>query len=205
MRPLKNVRLITAAVLVAAASAPAQAASLTIVEVGFPAVNCVFNPGCTITVNDTVGNIPLPGIDGAFLQSRNFTGAAGTPGAGKQGYMYRVDLRQAAGFAECLIGLVLNFGPVTKLPYQSGSPPADVFVGTSGGLGTIKVKSAEQDGDFITFTFSEYLCVGPAPNNANTTFFFGLAAATPPKAIKAGMFGFGSPAYLEVDARVPQH
>ena len=33
---------------------------LTVVEVGAPAVNCVFNPTCTITVTDSLGYVPLP-------------------------------------------------------------------------------------------------------------------------------------------------
>ena len=41
-------------------SLAAQAQVLTVVEVGAPAVNCVFNPSCTINVSDTVGFIPLP-------------------------------------------------------------------------------------------------------------------------------------------------
>jgi hypothetical protein len=41
-------------------SLAAQAQVLSVVEVGAPAVNCVFNPSCTITVSDTLGFIPLP-------------------------------------------------------------------------------------------------------------------------------------------------
>src|SRR5947209_16244258 len=52
----------------------------------------------------------------------------------------------------CLLGLVLNFGPVAKLPYKAG-PLADVFVVTTGGLGTIGIKSAEKTGDIIEFEF----------------------------------------------------
>jgi hypothetical protein len=74
-----------------------------------------------------------------------------------------------------------------------------VFVGTSGGLGTIKVASAEQDGDVITFTFSSY--VGPG----STTLFFGLAANSTPASVSAGVFGIGSPPYVAVDARGPTH
>ncbi len=98
----------------------ARAQPLTVVEVNAPAVNCVFHPACTITVSDSVGFIPLPYLaapNTAFLQSRTFSGAPGTPAAGKAGYMYRISLTQAAGSADCLGGLVLNFGPALKLPY----------------------------------------------------------------------------------------
>src|SRR5215831_12063430 len=101
-------------------AAAARAQPLTVVEVNAPAVNCVFHPACTITVSDSVGFIPLPYLaapNTAFLQSRTFSGAAGTPAAGRAGYMYRISLTQAAGSGNCLGGLVLNFGPSLKLPY----------------------------------------------------------------------------------------
>ena len=188
---------------------PAQAQKLTVVEVGAPAVNCVFHPSCTITVTDSIGTIDLsyiqkPGT--AWLQSRTYTGAPGTPGAGKTGYEYRVSLTEAAGTAECLGGLVLNFGPVAKLPYKDGQL-ADVFVITTGGLGTIGLSSAEKFGDVIVFEFSPQLCLDGAANIKNTTFFFGLAADAAPesKPIAAQIFALGNPPLYEVEARVPKH
>jgi hypothetical protein len=169
----------------------------------------VFNPACTITVSDTVGFIPLPYLVApktAWLQSRTFTAAAGTPGAGKTGYMYRVSLTEAGGSAECLIGLVLNFGPVAKLPYKDNQL-ADVFVITTGGLGTIGIKSAEKFGDVIEFTFNKPLCLSGGPDIKNTTFFFGLAADKVPaaKPIEAQISSAGIPPLYAVEARVPEH
>ena len=68
-----------AAAFLIALSAAAQAASLTVVEVNAPAINCVFNTGCTVTVTDHVSDIPMPNnITGkARLQSRTDTGAPG--------------------------------------------------------------------------------------------------------------------------------
>jgi len=172
---------------------------LKVVNVNAPAVNCVFNATCKITVSDTVGNLtftPLGG--GARLQSRTFTAGPGTPGTGKTGYEYRVDLTQGAGFTDCLVGLVVNFGPVAKLPYLPNTP-ADVYVVTTGGLGSVGIKSAELDGNVITFTFDKYLCAG------KTSFFFGLAAATTPVATSATLFGIGNPPFVQVKARVPTH
>ncbi len=188
-------------------SLAARAQPLTVVEVNAPAVNCVFNPTCTIVVSDTVGDIPLPYLTTpktAFLQSRSFTGEPGTPGAGKTGYMYRISLTEAAGTADCLGGLVLNFGPVARLPYKDGQL-ADVFVITTGGLGTISVKSAEKFGDVIEFTLAKNLCLDGGPDIKNTTFFFGLAADTVPMATSAQIFSVGSPPLYNVDARVPTH
>jgi hypothetical protein len=187
--------------------AAARAQPLTVVEVNAPAVNCVFHPACTITVSDSVGFIALPHLAAprtAFLQSRTFSGAAGTPAAGKAGYMYRISLTQAAGSADCLGGLVLNFGPALKLsyaPYQL----ADVFVITSGGLGSIGLKSAERFDEVIVFELAKPLCLDGGPNLANTTFFFGLAADAPAMATSAQIFASGNPPLYSVDARVPSH
>jgi len=188
----------------------AQATPLTIVEVSFPAVNCTFNAACRITVSDSVGHISMPYLstasNTAWLQSRSFTGAPGTPAAGKTGYMYRISLTQAAGFGECLLGFVIDFGPITKLPYKAGSPPADVFVGSlGGGLGTIGLVSAEQNGNIITFSLKKPLCIGPSPSSAATTFFIGLASNKTPKAITATIFAFGSPPVYSMPARAPAY
>src|SRR5581483_1139203 len=81
------------AALLCTLAGAATAGSLTIVKVGAPAVNCVFQPSCTIPVSDTTGPADLGGAAGSgFLQSRTYSGAPGTPAAGKTGYEYRLDL-----------------------------------------------------------------------------------------------------------------
>jgi hypothetical protein len=188
-----------------AATTLAAAGPLTVVQVKAPDVVCVFQASCSVTVTDSTGDIPLNFSAGtSFLQSRTFTGAPGTPAAGLTGYEYRVDMRSAGGSVDCLLGLVVDFGPVQALPYQAGSK-ADVYVITQGGLGSIGVKSAEQTGSVIEFTFDKPLCVGAKANSGESTFFFGLASAKPPHAIAAGMWGMGTPAYLSLDARAPEH
>ena len=144
-----------------AAPLPLEAETLKVVEVNAPAVNCVFRTTCRITVTDSVGHIPLPFIataGTAWLQSRSFTAEPGTPGAGKTGYLYRISLTEASGSSECIGGLVLDFGPVAKLPYQTGVM-ADVFVITTGGLGTIGIKSATKTGNVIEFELAQGLCL----------------------------------------------
>ena len=187
--------------------AAARAQPLTVVEVNAPAIHCVFHPACIVTVSDTVGFIPLPFLaapNTAFLQSRTFSGAAGTPAAGRAGYMYRISLTQASGSGNCLGGLVLNFGPALKLAYAPDKL-ADVFVVTSGGISSIGLKSAERFGEVIEFDLAKPLCLESAPNLANTTFFFGLAADTPSMATSAQIFSSGNPPLYSVDARVPSH
>ena len=189
------------------ASTPAPAGPLNVVEVAAPAINCVYSTTCTITVTDSVGQLPLAGLNKpntAWLQSRTFTGAAGTPGAGKTGYEYRLDMTQASGSLECIGGIVINFGPLTQLPYKNNQP-ADVYVITQGGLGTIKLASAQQDTDVITFNFSKFICATEQVNTALTTFFFGLASVNPPVTTTAGVFATGNPPYFTIPARVPKH
>src|SRR5262249_35567565 len=204
-RPYLYAAIAAATVL---ASTSASAGPLNVVEVAAPAINCVFSANCTITVTDSVGQLPLANLNTpntAWLQSRTFTGAAGTPGAGKTGYEYRLDMTQASGSLECIGGIVVNFGPVSQLPY-SNNVPADVYVITQGGLGTIGISSAELDGDVITFTFSKLLCATSQANSANTTFFFGLASVHTPVATNAGVFVTGTTTpYYSVPARAPQH
>lgn len=203
---MTTVRLIRHACAIwLATTAWVHADPLKVVDVAAPAVNCVFEANCTVVVNDTTGGVPLAFEAGKpFLQSRTFKGAEGTPAAGLTGYEYRVDLTTAAGAVGCLLGLVVNFGPVQTLDYTANTP-AQVYVVKQGGLGSVGVKSAEKDGEVITFTFDKPLCVGNNPGQGASTFFFGLASKKPPHAIQAGMWGYGTPAFIALEARAPAY
>ena len=183
----------------------AQAQVLKVVEVNAPAINCIFRPGCTLPVSDTTGNIALPfaPTGTVWLQSRTFTGVAPAPGAGTTGYEYRISMTQAQG-AGCVLGFYLNFGPHKQLPYLNNQL-ADIYVVTTGGLGTIGVQSAERFGDVIAFTLKSPLCADGAPHVSKTTFFIGLAATAAPMHVTATIVGAGTPEFFGVDARVPTH
>lgn len=187
-------------------SSGTEAQPLKVVEVSAPAINCVFNASCTITVSDSVGNILLPtlGAGTAWLQSRTYSGVAGTPAAGLTGYEYRISMTQASGQADCITGFTVNFGPHKPLAYKNNTP-ADVFVITGGGLGTIGLKSAERFGDVIEFTLASSLCVNGPADIKNTTFFIGLAAAATPMHVNAQVGATGSTPIFAPDARVPTH
>jgi hypothetical protein len=176
------------------AASGAQAAPLSVVDVAAPAINCVFNatpipnvppPACQVVVNDSIGVFTPPGdIGTARLQSRTYPGTAPAPAAGDMAYVYRVDLTEvkAVTAANCVTKLALKFGPVVKLPY-SASGAADLFVVTTGGLGSVKIASADQAGGTITFTFAAPVCPG------DTSYFFGLASkSVKPVAGKATVF-----------------
>ena len=194
-----------AALLLLAGGARAQ--PLKVVEVSAPAINCVFNASCTITVSDSIGKILLPTVapGSTWLQSRTFSGQAGAPAAGLTGYEYRISMTEAAGQADCITGFVVNFGPHKPLPYQGANTQSDVYVVTGGGLGTISLKSAERFGDAIEFTLKTPLCLNGGTDIKNTTFFIGLAAAAAPMHVNAQIAVIGQVPIYAADARVPTH
>ena len=183
-------------------SEAAFAAPLTVVNVAAPAVNCVFDASCKVVVTDSIGNYPpSPRYTGQeILQSRTYVGQPGTPGAGKTAYVYRVDFTQAhpVGDQACALNLKIDFGPVVTLPYNGS--PAQVFVVTQGGLGSVGVASADETGGVVTFTFvASPLPVCPE----STSFFFGLASNAPPRSVTAQSdFNFGAGS-ASVSARAP--
>jgi hypothetical protein len=183
----------------------APASALTVVNVNAPAINCVFNPSCSIPVTDSVGNIPVPGIAGtARLQSRTFNGAPGAPGAKLRGYEYRVDLSQAIGILNlpCVTALRLGFGTVAKLQYNGAGPLDDVYVVTGGGLGSVGLASATKVLSTVTFAFASPVCAGANPGAGTGTFFFGLASTKLPKPVTAQVKVQGG-AWVNVPARSP--
>jgi hypothetical protein len=201
-----NTRMTCAVTAAFTASFSAQAQSLKIVEVNAPKVNCVFQTDCSVVVNDSTGNISLPFLASpgtAWAQSRTYPGEAGAPGVGTTAYEYRLSMTQASG-PGCVLGFNLNFGPHKPLPYANNTP-ADIFVVTTGGLGTIGLKSAVRSGDVIEFTLTSPLCADGPANVSKTTFFFGLASVNPPMHVTATAFAIGDPAFFAVDARVPTH
>jgi hypothetical protein len=210
MRTSRRIGLHAAAALLSVPAA-ALATPLSVVEVSAPDINCVFHAGlpCVITVTDSIGDIPLPATatGKAILQTRTFTGQFGSPGAGKTGYDYRVDLSQVVSTFEtppCVTDLEIDLGAVTKLQYNKVGPLDDVFVVTKGGVGKIGLFSVEQHRNIITFTFNQPVCPGLTPGTGASSFFFGLASTHPPKAVVAKV---GIPGLLpeDVKARAPNH
>ena len=176
------------AVLVVAWPVVASAQALSVVNVNASAPACVFSTTCSIGVTDTIGTIALPGISGtARLQSRTFTGGSGATAAGFHGHEYRVDLTNATGITAlpCVTSLRLTFGPVAAFQYDGMGGADQVYVLTSGGLGTIGLASAVKSGDDITFTFASPVCAGSSPGTGATSYFFGLASTRAPIAINA--------------------
>jgi hypothetical protein len=179
---------------------PAAAAPLTVVNVSAPQINCVFNPTCTITVTDSIGNFTPPGDSGvARLQSRSFSSTATSPAHGAGGYEYRVDLTGVKGLTavNCVTRLEVEFGPVLPLPY-SPKGTFDVYVVTAGGLGSVGVASAKQIGNNVNIQFTgSGVCPG------QTSYFIGISSKlTMPKPGKAAL-SYSLGGGTTVDDRVP--
>ena len=132
-----------------------SAVPLKVVKVSAPAINCLFNPTCTVTVNDSSDNVTLSTGGTGFFQSRTYPGAPGAPAAGLFAYEYRLDLRNALGATaiSCIDWVSMSFGPVVNtLDYDGDKKPDQVFVVTGGGIGTIGIASAIQTGSNIKFS-----------------------------------------------------
>lgn len=190
------------AAIVSMGLAGVHAAPLTIVNVGAPAINCVFDPTCSIFVTDTTDTIALPGGAGTgFLQSRTFTGQPGSPAAGLYGYEYRIDLREMMGitFVPCIDSLTIDFGPVVNTLDYNGDAAVgeEVYVVTMGGSGTVAPVSADQVGRRVTFRFGPPVCARAS------TYFFGLACTEPPREVTAQVHEIFLNTVLDLRARAP--
>lgn len=177
-----------------------QAAPLAVVNVNAPAVNCVFNTTCTEVVTDSVGTFTPPSDSGvARLQSRTSPGIAPAPAGGKMDYMYRVDLTSVSGVtaANCVTKMQVLFGPVTPEPYPPG-PLKDVYVVTSGGLGSVGIASADQTGGMITFNFA-----GGGVCPGQTSYFFGVTSNITTPVMASARLYFSLGGATMTPARIP--
>lgn len=186
---MKQKLLLCLLVLLAAAH-NANSAPLSVVTTGAPAINCVYDPSCTIIVTDSIAPVPISITGSNFLQSRTYTGNSGAPANGFYGYEYRIDLTQATSTVNpphCVRSLTVPIGPVLSLDFNGDHVSTDqVYVITQGGLGTIALASADQDGaGNITFTFSSPVCPGSGGGAGQTSYFFGFAARGAPVPVTA--------------------
>jgi hypothetical protein len=172
------VKFIAVACLFALTPVVARAAPLKIANVAAPAINCVFNKSCSVSVSDLKSEFPLRGGGTGIFQSRTFKGADESSAAGLFAYEYRVDLSNAvSGTApSCIDWVTLRFGPVSMLNYGGDPNPDQVFVITTGGLGTIGLASAVQTGSTIKFKFKAPVCAGSSPGTGDSSFFWGLVS-----------------------------
>ena len=193
--------------LFAPAAAGVPAAPLKVVNVAAPAINCVFTTAspCTIGVHDSSADVPMSDGGTGRLQSRTFAGKAESPAAGLFAYEYRLNLTETVGVVKiaCIDWMTISFGPVANtLDYDHDQKPDQVFVLTSGGVGTIGLASAVQTADTIRFKFSKPVCDGAASGKGDSSFFWGLVSKSPPKDVTAILHETGGATHV-VKARSP--
>ena len=185
----------------------AAGAPLKVVNVTAPAINCVFTTAspCTIGVSDTSADVPMSAGGTGRLQSRTFKGLSGSPAEGMFAYEYRLNLTNAVGAVNiaCIDWISISFGPVVNtLDYDDDRKPDQIFVVTSGGLGTIGLASAVQTADTIKFKFSKPVCEGGAPGKGDSSLFWGLVSKSPAKEVTAMLHETGGATHV-VKARSP--
>jgi len=188
-------------------SPAAQAAPLKVVNVGAPAINCVFTAAspCTFRVSDTSADVPMSAGGTGRLQSRTFKGLAGSPADGMFAYEYRLNMTDAVGGVNiaCIDWMSISFGPVVNiLDFDRDQKPDQVFVITSGAVGAIGLASATQTADTIRFKFSKPVCEGGAPEKGDSSFFWGLVSKSAPKDVTAILHETGGATHV-VKARSP--
>lgn len=182
-----------------------EAASLKIVNVAAPAINCVFNSSCSVSVKDTRDNVTLSAGGTGVLQSRTFKGMDGSAAAGLFAYEYRLDLRNAVGVTalSCVDWITVNFGPVVStLDFSGDRKPDQVFVITAGAQGSIGLASAAQTGSTIKFKFKSPVCAGSSPGKGDSSFFWGLVSKKQAKCVTATLHEIGGVTHV-VKARAP--
>jgi len=172
---------------------------LSSVKASAPAVYCLFDPSCAVTIIDSSDTpIPLPAQGTGFLRSRVFAGKPGTAAAGLYGYEYRIDLEKAVettvdveGVATkrmpCLRSMTFEFGPVVDtLDYNGDKKTGDlIYVVTKGGPGKVGLEHAHRWTNKMIFYFDSPICVGAAGGQGDSTLFFGLVSAQPPRSVTA--------------------
>src|SRR5574337_290330 len=173
---------------------------LSTVNVSSSAVYCLFDPSCAVTfTNSRTTPIPMQIGGTAFIESRTFAGKPGTPAAGLYGYEYRMNLEKAAEtmvdveeigkvkYMPCLRSIVFDFGPIIDtLDYNGDKKTGElIYVVTSGGPGKIGLGPVERFHGRLTFNFDSPVCVGSSDRQGDSTFFFGLVSAQPPRSVDA--------------------
>lgn len=169
-------------VVLTAFAAPLMA--LNVVNTSAPAVNYVFSPTGSVSVTDMTS----PVLTNGFLQSRIFQGQPGSPAAGKWVYEYRLDLRNVVGILSIpyVTDVAIPFGTPRSYDYNfDGNATDQVFVISSGGMGTKGLSGATTWGSYIFFTFAGNVYGGGSPGNGESSYFWGVVSDYAP-VVKTG-------------------
>jgi hypothetical protein len=184
----------------AVAVTPLQAMDITVVRQTGSEFICMFAADCRSTPDAPGGITPPSPSSDQRLWASTFTAKSGSPADGTTVYLYRVDLtRDADKYGECVAGVTLNFGELAQIPPVVANK-AHVYVITTGdSAGTVHIKSAEQDGDFLQLNFDADLCA------SKSSLMFALPSKFPPVQSRGTIFQFGTPPIAQVKVIAPKH
>jgi len=188
-------------------TAPAFGQTLSVINVDSPAIDCLFSAQCRIAPNDEFAEIALPVDRKAFLMSRTFVGGADSHAHGETAYQYRVDMANAIplGDSACVLNVMIDIGPISKLRYDPALPAGDIYVITKGvPTNQVGLLSAVRSGNNVTFSFDRPVCASTTGVNGDTSFFFGLAARSSPHGVRALVDAAGLD-NIPVKAFAPKH
>jgi hypothetical protein len=183
------------------APSPAHALDLTVVHQTGQEFICMFAADCsTGTATGAIGFAPPEPTSDHRLFASSFGAKPGSPGDGTTVYLYRVDLTaDAEKFAECVSGVVLNFGPLAQVAPVSANTAHVYIITTGDSAGSILVKSAEQDGDYIQLNFDGAVCP------SKSSLMFVLPSKFAPAPSRGVIFGYGHPPVIPVTVIQPKH
>ena len=179
---------------------PAHAMDITVVRQTGPEFICTFSADCKSNPNAPGGIIPPSPTSDHRLWASTFPAGPGSPADGTTVYLYRLDLtRDADKYGECVAGVILNFGPLAQIPPVAANK-AHVYVITTGdSAGTVPIRSAEQDGDFIQLGFDADLC------GSKSSLMFALPSKFPPMQSRGTILQFGNPPISPIKVIAPKH
>jgi hypothetical protein len=120
-------------------------------------------------------------------------------------YVYRISLVDVVGATtqSCVTEFTIKFGPVKSIDYDSDGTLDQVWVVTSGGVGSAAPVSADQALGTITFKFQSHPCSGSAPGKGETSYFFGLTSAQAPTEVTATLKTSTGTVSLKAKAPLP--
>ncbi|HEX6096443.1 MAG TPA: hypothetical protein VF432_08985 [Thermoanaerobaculia bacterium] len=178
----RSMRLILFSLVTLALAAPAFA--YNVVNTSWT-VQCLFSPTCSVAVTDYVSEFAVSGGSGnGRLQSRVFQGQAGTTGAGKWVYEYRINLTPVGGltyipYADMLA--IDTWGAVRQYDFNGdGIATDEVFNITSGGIGSKAVTASWLASPWTFFQLSNPVYAGNYPGGGESSYFFGLVSDRAP-------------------------
>jgi hypothetical protein len=176
------IRIVLFSLVTLALSAPAFA--YNVVNSSWTVV-CLFSTSCSVSGTDYVATFPVSGGTGyGRLQSRVFQGQAGSTGAGKWVYEYRIDMGPVAGITYIPYAYEMaieQWGTIRQYDYNSDSNATDeVFNIASGGMGTKPVTSAFLWYGWSYFELNNPVGAGSYPGGGESSYFFGLTSDQAP-------------------------